>query len=162
MKRKFPHTKLMNKSWMHMGNHLRSRKCIVYLNCRQPLYGSRSFPEPSVNFLYLSLHEKSPLFLFPPTHQVSLYANEGRTTSCPFLLATDRLLSPNRSTICFLYKWVVDLQGSMKSEDNMTAVIVVFVSGSHMSHTLSCAAASLQNTQSTRWPVPSPTHRPPH
>ncbi len=111
---------------------------------------------PVLISFYLSLHEKSPLFLFPPTHQVSLYANEGRTTSCPFLLATDRLLSPNRSTICFLYKWVVDLQGSMKSEDNMTAVIVVFVSGSHMSHTLSCAAASLQNTQSTRWPVPSP------
>lgn len=111
---------------------------------------------PVLISFYLSLHGKSPLFLFPPTHRVSLYANEGRTTSCPSLLATDRLLSPNRSTICFLHKWVVDLQGLMKSKDNMTDVIVVFVSGSHMSHTLLCAVASLQNSQPTRWPVPSP------
>ncbi len=108
---------------------------------------------------YLSLHGKSPLFLFPPTHQVSLYANEGRTTSCPSLLATDRLLSPNRSIICFLHKWVVDLQGSMKSEDNMTAVIVVFCQWeSYESYLIVCCGLpSKHPPYAPTRPLPRPT-----
>jgi len=60
MERKFPHTKLMNKSWVHIGNHLSK---IVQL-----------IPRITVSIsLYFSLRGKSHLFFSPNPLTRSLY-----------------------------------------------------------------------------------------
>lgn len=145
MERKFPHSKLMNKSWVHIGNHFSKKVQII--------------PRITVSISsYFILHGKSLLFPPQPTHQVSLYANEGTTTSCPFLLATDRLFS-HRSMFFFFTNGLLTVRDQWSWRNTWLLLLFFCQWESHMSHTWLCALTSPQHPPIRADPSPPPAHR---